>query len=61
MNNYLISYRDQDRNVTLTEAVRASDLPAAVAGFYAMRGPASGGTLHPIDFVSVELTDDAAT
>jgi hypothetical protein len=33
--------------------VDASDLAAAVAGFYAMHGPASGGTLALSQIVSI--------
>ncbi len=38
--------------------VEASDLPAAVAGFYAMHGPACGGTLTPKQFVSVVRVEE---
>jgi hypothetical protein len=43
-----------------TETVRASDLPAAVHGFYASRGPASGGSLMPTDMVSVSEVTEAS-
>jgi hypothetical protein len=36
----------------------ASDLPAALHGFYAANGPASGGRLVPSDIISISETDD---
>jgi hypothetical protein len=56
MKEYWVVYRDVAGDIE-TEVMSASDLPAAVAGFYAMKGPASGGTLKPEDLVRVAEID----